>query len=63
MWQYIYLVAHLNEKDETSRNGLEAHLFNLVTNKNNKWFPFSKVCSLSTAARIFTVTDIVEFLR
>merc|ERR1712194_1005901 len=39
LWNYIYFLAHLKDKDITEYTGNETHLFGLFDNNDSSWIP------------------------
>jgi predicted membrane metal-binding protein len=51
MWNYLYLVVHLNLMDKTRMNGVESYLWQKISSSSKvdtSWFPLHKVvvCAL-----------------
>jgi inositol 1,4,5-triphosphate receptor type 1 len=42
MWNYIYFISHLQEKDETEFNGEESYVWDKLENKDVTWIPIGR---------------------
>jgi hypothetical protein len=48
MWQYLFLVVYLREKDETEMDGLESYVCGRIEEDDTSWFPQMKACVLQS---------------
>eukprot|EP01017_Pseudomicrothorax_dubius_P030078 TRINITY_DN3712_c0_g2_i1.p1 TRINITY_DN3712_c0_g2~~TRINITY_DN3712_c0_g2_i1.p1 ORF type:complete len:223 (-),score=53.58 TRINITY_DN3712_c0_g2_i1:43-648(-) len=46
MWNYIFYMAYLNEKDSNDFSGVETYVQQKIENGDNSWFPFNRAISL-----------------
>jgi hypothetical protein len=46
LWQYVFFLIHLNEKDTTDYNGTESFIAEKLEQDDITWFPFNKAICL-----------------
>jgi inositol 1,4,5-triphosphate receptor type 1/inositol 1,4,5-triphosphate receptor type 3 len=46
MWNYLFFIAYLNEKDETELTGNEQYIIDKLEKQDLNWFPFNKAREL-----------------
>lgn len=46
MWNYIFFLAYLHDKDKTEYTGIEDYIYALVEEHNEKWIPFHRSLTL-----------------
>lgn len=42
MWNYIYFIAHLREKESTEYNGEESYVHKKLNSKDVTWIPIGR---------------------
>ena len=42
MWNYVFFIAYLRDKDETEYTGIESYVAEKVKNNDTNWFPFNR---------------------
>ena len=42
LWNYVYFIIHLNQKDPSDFNGTESYIATLLENEDLVWFPAHK---------------------
>ena len=46
MWNYLFFIAYLKEKDPTELTGIEQFIIDKVEKQDLSWFPFNKAREL-----------------
>lgn len=46
MWNYLYYIVYLREKEEIDYNGTESYVAEKIKNDDISWFPIGKSLSL-----------------
>ena len=47
MWNYLFYMAYILEKDNTEFNGTESYVYDLIIREDIKWFPVDKALCIS----------------
>ena len=42
MWNYVFFIAYLKDKDETEYTGMESYIDEKIKNMDYTWFPFNR---------------------
>ena len=42
MWNYVFFIAYLKDKDETEYTGNETYVFEKIKHLDHNWFPFQR---------------------
>lgn len=42
MWNYLFFIAYLKEKDPTELTGIEQFILDKVNKQDLNWYPFNK---------------------
>lgn len=45
MWNYLYYIAYLQDKDETEYTGIESYINDKITKYDYSWFPINRLFS------------------
>jgi inositol 1,4,5-triphosphate receptor type 1/inositol 1,4,5-triphosphate receptor type 3 len=46
MWNYIFYIAYLRDKEVTEYGGIESYVSDKIKNQDHSWFPIYKALSL-----------------
>ena len=46
MWNYIFYIAYLKDKEVTEYGGIESYIWGKLKNQDQSWFPIYKALSL-----------------
>ena len=47
MWNYVFFIAFLMDKDPTEYTGIEQFIYEKIQNEDLNWFPFNKARELA----------------
>lgn len=47
MWNYIYYITYLDQKEKTEFNGNETYVWNMVENNELSWYPINRYFTIS----------------
>lgn len=42
MWNYLFYIAYLKDKDPTEYSGIESYVMDKIKNEDTSWFPTFK---------------------
>lgn len=43
MWNYLFYIAYLNDKDETEYTGIESYIHTKIKTYDYSWFPINRL--------------------
>ncbi len=46
MWNYVFFIAYLRDKDDTEYTGIESYVDEKIKNMDFSWFPFNRAFAL-----------------
>ena len=46
MWNYVFFIAYLRDKDDTEYTGIESYVDEKIKNLDFSWFPFNRAFAL-----------------
>lgn len=46
MWNYLFYIAYLLDKNKAERNGIETYISGKMKNQDNSWFPIGQAIGL-----------------
>lgn len=46
MWNYVYYMSYLDNKNKSEFNGIETYISNKLKNQDNSWFPIGQSLEL-----------------
>ncbi|EGR27735.1 MIR domain protein [Ichthyophthirius multifiliis] len=46
MWNYVYYISYLYQKDPTEFSGTESYIFDMIENQDSSWFPINRSSDL-----------------
>jgi hypothetical protein len=46
MWNYVFYLAYLGDKNKNERNGIETYITEKMKNQDNSWFPIGQALGL-----------------
>lgn len=46
MWNYVFYISYLKEKEPTEYTGIESYIGNKLKNYDNSWIPINKAMVL-----------------
>ena len=42
MWNYVYFIAYLEDKEKTEYTGIESYIYNKIKDYDTSWFPIHR---------------------
>ena len=51
MWNYVFFIAYLNEKDKNDYTGIESYINKKYRMNDTSWFPINKASELQNIGK------------
>ena len=60
MWDYVYFIIHLKQKDPSDYNGIESHIASMLKAEEIEWFPAHKSIRMNQTLAARKKGDVVQ---